>query len=93
MCAHAGVYLQPGFIHGTRRWGSVSIPLGLLGGPMEAALSYMPNHSLAQIPVLGAAFVPPVSAEAIGKAAVLAATDPAVPAGAMDVWAIAKCAS
>jgi len=87
------VYLRPGFIHGTRRWGSVSIPLGIVGAPLASALSYVPNQSLAQIPVLGAAFVPPVSAEAIGKAAVLAATDPSVPAGAMDVWAIAKAAT
>jgi hypothetical protein len=31
----AGVILRPGFIHGTRRVGSMNIPLGAIGGPLE----------------------------------------------------------
>ena len=27
--------MRPGFIHGTRRVGSVKIPLGLVGSPMQ----------------------------------------------------------
>jgi hypothetical protein len=30
-----GVILRPGFIHGTRRVGSVKIPLGLVGSPLQ----------------------------------------------------------
>jgi len=37
---------------------------------------------------MGAAFVPPVSVEAVARAAVSAATDPSVPAGHMGVWEI-----
>lgn len=39
---------------------------------------------------MGAGFVPPVSVKAVAKAAVAAATDPAVPAGIMDVWTIKR---
>ena len=53
---------------------------------MTAALP----KSLASIPLLGAAFVPPVSAEAVAKAAVRAVTDPSVPAGVMELDAIVK---
>lgn len=40
------------------------------------------------MPLAGAAFVPPTSVQAVAKAAVAAATDPAVPGGIMDVWQI-----
>lgn len=49
-----------------------------------------PTKSLAGMPLLGAGFVPPVSAVAVARAAVTAVTDPAVEAGAMDVWQIKK---
>ena len=87
---HAGVALRPGFIHGVRRWGTVSVPLNAVGGPLERALSMLPTESLATIPIAGAAFVPPVSVQKVAKAAVSAATDPGVPAGVMDVWTISK---
>ncbi|RZC58376.1 hypothetical protein C5167_005672 [Papaver somniferum] len=32
---YAGVILRPGFIHGTRKVGSVKLPLGLIGSPLE----------------------------------------------------------
>lgn len=31
----SGVILRPGFIHGTRRVGSMKIPLGVIGSPLE----------------------------------------------------------
>lgn len=87
---HAGVALRPGFIHGTRKWGSTSIPLSAIGSPLESVLGLAPTQSLATIPLAGAAFVPPVNVKKVAKAAVSAATDPAVPPGPMDVWTIAK---
>lgn len=88
--SRAGVYLQPGFVHGTRKWGSVNIPLGLVGNPLQRVLEALPNQTLAAVPLAGALFVPPTSAETVAKAAVAAATDPSVPAGAMDTWAMAE---
>lgn len=32
---HTGVILRPGFIYGTRQVGSMKIPLGLIGSPLE----------------------------------------------------------
>jgi len=46
-------------------------------------LGVLPAQRLAGLPLVGAAAVPPVSAQAVGRAAVAAATDPAVPAGAL----------
>ena len=58
------------------------------GAPLDRALSLLPTKTLASIPLAGGAFVPPVSARAVARAAVAAATDAEVPAGAMDVWTI-----
>ncbi|GMH32655.1 hypothetical protein BSKO_00489 [Bryopsis sp. KO-2023] len=87
---NSGVFLRPGLIHGTRYVNNVGLPLGSVFGPLETVLNLLPNKQLSGIPFLGAALVPPVSAEAVGKAAVAAATDETVPGGEMDVWAIAK---
>lgn len=84
-----GVALRPGMIYGTRQAGTVPIPLGLVGAPLAAALKLMPSKSLSSIPILGAAFVPPVSVDSVGKAAAAAVLDQEVPAGSMDVWTIA----
>lgn len=86
----SGVALRPGMIYGTRYAGNMTIPLGLVGIPLEAALKVLPSKSLAGMPIIGAAFVPPVSVDAVSKAAVAAAVDPQVPAGIMDVWEIQK---
>ena len=59
-----------------------------VGAPLDRALSLLPTQSLASLPFAGAAFVPPVSARAVARAAVAAATDPEVAAGPMDVWTI-----
>ena len=53
-------------------------------------LSVFPTKSLAGMPLVGAGFVPPVSAKAVARAAVTAVTDPSVQAGAMDVWQIKR---
>ena len=58
------------------------------GFPLDKLLQNVPTKRLAGVPLAGAAFVPPVSVQAVAKAAVAAATDPSVPSGVMDVWAI-----
>lgn len=56
------------------------------GYPLDKVLGVLPTKSLAGVPLLGLGFVPPVSATAVGRAAVAAATDPSVAPGLMDVW-------
>lgn len=85
-----GVFLRPGLIHGGRYVNNVRIPLNYVFGPLETVLNFLPNKQLSGIPILGAALVPPVSVEAVGKAAVAAAMDDSIPGGPMDVWQIAK---
>ena len=58
------------------------------GFPLDKLLQNVPTKRLAGIPLAGAAFVPPTNVQAVAKAAVAAATDPSVPSGIMDVWAI-----
>lgn len=84
-----GVALRPGFIYGTRQVGSVGIPLQAVGVPLDKVTAALPQ-SLASIPLLGAAFVPPVAVETVAKAAVRAVTDPSVPSGIMMLDAIKK---
>lgn len=55
-------------------------------------LRALPTRNLSAVPIVGAAFVPPISVDAVAKAAVTAVVDPAVPPGPMDVWTIAKYA-
>ncbi len=55
---------------------------------MDKILGFLPSKSLSNMPLAGTAFVPPTSVQAVAKAAVAAATDPAVPGGIMDVWQI-----
>jgi hypothetical protein len=85
-----GVALRPGMIYGTRHSGNMSIPLGLVGMPLEAVIKRLPSKSLSSTPIVGALFVPPVSVDAVGKAAASAVLDPAVSPGVMDVWEIQK---
>ncbi|KAL4419607.1 hypothetical protein ABPG77_001661 [Micractinium sp. CCAP 211/92] len=87
-----GVALRPGMIYGTRAVGSGQVHLEWIGAPLKAALSVLPTHTLANIPIVGAAFVPPVSVDAVARAAVSAVLDPAVPPGVMSVWDIQKYA-
>lgn len=83
-----GVALRPGMIYGDRHVsGSMTIPLGMVGAPLEAMVSRLPK-GLASVPIVGCAFVPPVRVEAVAKAAVMSVLDKAVPGGPMDIWAI-----
>ena len=87
----AGVALRPWVIYGDRTvTSSLTLPLGVVFGPVEALLKRLPNaKQLAALPVVGAGFVPPVAVEQVAKAAVAAATDPTVPGGVVDDWQIA----
>lgn len=58
----------------------------IAGSPLAKGLSFLPTKTLSSIPLAGAAFVPPISVQAVAKAAVAAATDSSVPGGIMDVW-------
>ncbi|ONM32221.1 NAD(P)-binding Rossmann-fold superfamily protein [Zea mays] len=86
--AAGGVILRPGFIHGTRRVGSVKIPLGLVGSPMQMVLQNI--KPLTRLPLIGPLLTPPVSAASVGKVAVRAATDPVFPPGIVDVYGIMR---
>ncbi|GLC37033.1 hypothetical protein PLESTF_000726200 [Pleodorina starrii] len=85
-----GVALRPGVIYGDRVVSSsLTLPLGLALRPLELALQRLgidKARQMAGVPLVGAAFVPPVSVETVARAAVRAATDPGVPAGVIDVW-------
>ncbi|XP_057799190.1 uncharacterized protein At1g32220, chloroplastic [Salvia miltiorrhiza] len=85
---YGGVILRPGFIHGTRRVGSMKLPLSVVGSPLEMALQY--TKSLNQIPLVGPLLTPPVNVNAVAKVAVRAATDPVFPPGIIDVWGILR---
>ncbi len=66
---------------------NVTLPLGLVGAPLEALAARAPK-ALLGVPLLGALAVPPVPVEAVARAAVRAATDPRVPAGVIDPWGL-----
>ncbi|KAJ0984421.1 hypothetical protein J5N97_002777 [Dioscorea zingiberensis] len=85
---YGGVILRPGFIHGTRQVGSMKIPLGIIGSPLEMVLQHA--KPLNRLPLIGALFTPPVSASAVAKVAVRAATDPVFPPGIVDVYGILR---
>ncbi|OAY64155.1 uncharacterized protein At1g32220, chloroplastic [Ananas comosus] len=85
---YGGVILRPGFIHGTRQVGSMKIPLGLIGSPLEMILQHA--KPLNRLPGVGPLFTPPVSVTAVAKVAVRAATDPVFPPGVVDVYGILR---
>ncbi|KAH9614994.1 hypothetical protein KSS87_004150 [Heliosperma pusillum] len=85
---YGGVILRPGFIYGTRQVGSVKVPLGVIGSPLEMIFQY--TKPLTQVPLVGPLFTPPVSVAAVAKVAVRAATDPVFPPGIVDVNGILR---
>ncbi|KAF8389856.1 hypothetical protein HHK36_024373 [Tetracentron sinense] len=85
---YGGVIFRPGFIHGTRRVGSMKLPLGVIGAPLEMILQHA--KPLNQIPLIGPLFTPPVSVTKVAKVAVRAATDPVFPPGIIDVYGILR---
>ncbi|KAK4274512.1 hypothetical protein QN277_017720 [Acacia crassicarpa] len=85
---YGGVVLRPGFIYGTRSVGSMKIPLGAIGSPMEMILQHA--GPLNRIPLVGPLFTPPVNVTAVANVAVRAATDPVFPPGIIDVHGIQR---
>ncbi|KAB1204763.1 hypothetical protein CJ030_MR8G027390 [Morella rubra] len=85
---YGGVILRPGVIHGTRSVGSMKIPLGVIGSPLEMVLERA--KPLKQLPLVGPLFTPPVSVTSVAKVAVRAATDPVFPPGIIDVEGIQR---
>ncbi|XP_027182666.1 uncharacterized protein At1g32220, chloroplastic [Coffea eugenioides] len=85
---YGGVILRPGFIYGTRRVGSMKLPLGVIGSPLEMVLQRA--KPLSQLPLVGPLFNPPVNVTAVAKVAVRAATDPVFPPGIVDIYGILR---
>ncbi|KAK7351332.1 hypothetical protein VNO77_10700 [Canavalia gladiata] len=85
---YGGVILRPGFIYGTRSVGSMKIPLGVVGSPLEMVFQHA--KPLNQIPLVGPLFTPPVNVTAVAQVAVRAATDPVFPPGIIDVYGIQR---
>ncbi|KAJ6364793.1 hypothetical protein OIU76_029712 [Salix suchowensis] len=83
---HGGVILRPGFIHGTRRVGSLHLPLSIIGAPLEMVLRHA--KLLTHLPLIGPLLIPPVNVTSVAKVAVRAAVDPAFPSGVVDVYGI-----
>jgi len=69
----AGAVLRPGFMYGDRQVGTVSIPLGLLGKPLEYFLSLPGAGSLQNLPGMKAIFALPLPVESVGLVAAAAA--------------------
>ncbi|XP_009363177.1 uncharacterized protein At1g32220, chloroplastic isoform X1 [Pyrus x bretschneideri] len=85
---YGGVILRPGFIYGTRTVGSVKIPLGVIGSPLE--MLFQNTRPLSQLPLVGPLFTPPVNVTSVANVAVRAATDPVFPPGIVDVQGIQR---
>uniref|UniRef100_A0A6N2LF03 NAD(P)-binding domain-containing protein n=1 Tax=Salix viminalis TaxID=40686 RepID=A0A6N2LF03_SALVM len=81
-----GVILRPGFIHGTRRVGSLHLPLSIIGAPLEMVLRHA--KLLTHLPLIGPLLIPPVNVTSVAKVAVRAAVDPAFPRCVVDVYGI-----
>lgn len=82
------VILRPGFIYGNRRVGSMEVPLGVIGSPLEMILQQA--KPLSQIPLVGPLLTPPVNVTAVAKVAVRAAIDLVFPPGIVDVHGILR---
>ena len=67
----------------------MTLPLGYVFGPMDKLLARGPK-TLVDLPIIGGLFVRPVSAEAVAKAAIAAATDATFPPGILGLEDIKK---
>jgi uncharacterized protein YbjT (DUF2867 family) len=85
---YGGVVLRPGFIYGTRQVGSMKLPLGVIGSPLE--MVFQRTRPLTQLPLVGPLFTPPVNVTSVAKVAVRAATDTVFPPGIVDVNGIQR---
>lgn len=91
-----GLALRPGMIYGPRRVDTlgITLPLGIIGAPLETLLAIPPLQGISQtlmhVPIVGAPFVPPVSVDSVGQAAVSFVLGEDVPSreGVMDAWQI-----
>ncbi|KAK9271843.1 hypothetical protein L1049_002208 [Liquidambar formosana] len=83
---YGGVILRPGFIYGTRRVGSMKLPLGVIGVPLEMVLKHA--KPLLRIPLVGPLLTSPVNVTSVAKVAVRAAIDPVFPPGIADTYDI-----
>lgn len=68
-----GYVLKPSFIYGNRAVGNASIPLGLVGKPMELVLDLPGFNKLKDLPGMKAIFASPISVETVASAAAIAA--------------------
>jgi nucleoside-diphosphate-sugar epimerase len=94
----AGSVLQPGFIYGDRLVGTMTLPLGAVGAPLERALLAAQEGPLAGVlkvlaalPASDALLAPPVAVEAVAAAALRCATGKA--SGVFDIEGINKLAA
>ncbi|XP_058114966.1 uncharacterized protein At1g32220, chloroplastic isoform X1 [Magnolia sinica] len=85
---YGGIILRPGFIYGTRQVGSMKLPLGVIGSPLEMVLQHA--KPLNRVPLVGPLLTPPVNVTSVAKVAVRAATDPVFPPGIVDVYGILR---
>ena len=67
----------------------MTLPLSYVFKPVESLLGHCPK-SLVDLPVIGGLLVPPVSAEAVARAAIAAATDNSFSAGVAGVDVIQR---
>ena len=70
---NTGTVLRPSFVYGTRKEGGLTIPLGIVGKPLEAVLNCPGFNQLRNVPFMKAIFTPPVSVESVGAVAVASA--------------------
>ncbi|KAF5836117.1 hypothetical protein DUNSADRAFT_6370 [Dunaliella salina] len=87
-----GVALRPGVVYGNRVVSSsLTLPLQMVFQPLDLLLSSYPSSKqFSNMPFISALASPPNSVQSVAKAAVDAATNPAVPPGVMDPWELQK---
>ena len=85
--------LQPGMIYGTRHLpnSNASIPLGLVGAPLESIFNVL--SPLSGLPVIGHLLAPPIHVDVLAKAAVNAANPASNINGILDVAHISQAAA
>lgn len=89
---NTGVALRPWVVYGDRHVShNLTLPLGYVFKPAAYLIKQLPNaRQLGGLPVVGAAFIPPVGVEVVARAAVHAATDDSVPGGVIDTWRLSS---
>lgn len=79
-----GVQIRPSFVYGTRQVGGWGLPLWAVGKPLQMLTNTAPVRAFLGIPLVGSVFapvlLPPVSVQAVARAAVDAALQVGEPA-------------